>query len=96
MKISVNDVELFTLTDIQKQVIMDYIPEEIFEEDMKRRLNYVLMHLYDQAYNKLKTEWEPKLIENGIDSFPSLPDKFAALVFGQPNYKSRSARDKGD
>lgn len=93
MKISINDVELFTLNEIQKKVIMDYLPASIFEDDMKRRLNWVLIHLYEQAFIQFKQRNEPLLLANKIESMPTDPDKFAELVFSQPNYQDRAARD---
>lgn len=96
MKISVDDKELFTLTDIQKQVIMNDIPEEEFEEDMKRRLRWVLMHKYEQCYARLFNEWMPKLKECGIKSVPLNDEEFSKLVFAQPEYKNRAQRDLVD
>lgn len=93
MKISVNDKELFTLSDIQKKVICNDIHDDIFDEDMKRRLEYILMHKYEQCFARLKTEWDKKLIANGVDAVPTNPDKYAELVFSQPNYKCRKDRD---
>ena len=93
MKISVNDVELFTLSDIQKQVIQNDVLSSIFEDDMKRRLQWVLMHKYEECFKSLKNEWDAKLIANGVKMVPTNPDEYAALVFEQPNYKNRSQRD---
>ena len=94
MKISVNDQELFTLTDTQKRVIMNDIPSEVFDEDMKRRLQYILMHKYEECFKRLKAEWEPKLVANGVESIPTNSDALAELIFNQPNYKDRAAREK--
>jgi hypothetical protein len=93
MKISVNDQELFTLSETKKKVIKNDIPQEIFDEDMKRRLEYILMHKYESCFERLKKEWEPKLAANGVQMIPTDPDAFAELVFAQPNYKDRSARE---
>jgi hypothetical protein len=93
MKISVNDTELFTLTETQKSVIKNDIDADIFDEDMKRRLQYILMHKYERCFARLKTEWDKKLIENGVQSVPTDPDAYAQLVFSQPNYKDRKARE---
>lgn len=93
MKISVNDVELFTLTEIQKQVIQNEVQAEIFEDDMKRRLQWVLMHKYEECFKSLKAEWDSKLASNGVSLIPTDPESYAALVFEQPNYKNRSQRD---
>ncbi len=93
MKISVDGVDLFTLSDIQKQVIRNDIPEDIFDDDMKRRLQYILMHKYERCFARLKQEWDSKLAANGVAMIPTDPDAYAQLVFAQPNYKNRSQRD---
>ena len=94
MKISVNDVELFTLTDIQKNVIKNDISSEIFDADMARRLQYILTHKYERCFDRLKKEWEPKLVANGVESIPTDKDALAQLIFSQPNYRNRSAREE--
>jgi len=93
MKISVNDQELFSLTETQKKVIANDINEDMLEDDLKRRLEYIIMHKYEQCFKRLKADWEPKLEENGITMMPVKPDDFAQLVFSQPNYESRKLRD---
>jgi hypothetical protein len=93
MKIKVNDDHLFEINDTRRKVICNDIPYDIFEEDIKRRLQWVIMHKYDNCFKRLKEEWEPKLLENGISSFPAHPDEFAELVFRQHNYKCRKTRE---
>lgn len=93
MKISVNDKELFTLSETQKKVIQNDILSEMFEEDMHRRLKYVLTHKYEQCFKRLKQEWESKLAQR-MDSVPTNADAFAELVFSQPDYKNRSEREQ--
>jgi hypothetical protein len=93
MKISVNDKECFCLSETQKKVIMNDIPSEIFEEDMIRRLKWILLdEKYEHCFERLKKEWEPKLAASGIKSLPIDKDEFANLVFAQPDYKNRSQR----
>ena len=93
MKISVDNTELFTLTETQKKVIKNDIPSDIFEEDMKRRLEYILMHKYERCFARLKAEWEPKLAASGVESIPTNKDAFSQLVFSQPGYIDRKAKD---
>ena len=93
MKISVNDQELFTLSETQKSVIKNDIDADIFYADMKRRLEYILMHKYERCFDRLKKEWDQKLVANGVQSVPTDPDAYAQLVFSQPNYKDRKARE---
>jgi len=93
MKISIDDQELFTLTDIQKQVICDCIHSDEFDADMQRRLNWVLMHKYERCYKRLKDEWDVKL-QGRVDSVPTNCDKYCSLVFSQPDYIDRKQRDE--
>ena len=94
MKISVDDKHLFTLSETQKKVIKNDIEEEIFDDDMKRRLQYILTHKYERCFTRLKGEWDPKLISEGAKSLPTDPDEYAELVFKHPKYKNRSQREK--
>ena len=81
------------MSETQKKVLQNEIPAEKLEEDMKRRLQWVLSHKYEQCMTRLKKEWEPKLAQNGVEAVPTNPDALAELIFKQPNYKDRSMRD---
>jgi len=50
MKISVDSEDLFTLTETQKKVIMNDVHADAFDADMKRRLQYILMHKYEECF----------------------------------------------
>lgn len=93
MKVSVNDAELFTLSDIKKQVIAHDINVDTLEDDLKRRLRYILKHKYERCLARLKEQWIPKLKENGVTEIPLDDDAFAQLVFDQPNYKDKKERE---
>lgn len=93
MKISVDDVVLFELTETQKDVMKNVVNADIFEEDMKRRLKWVLTHAYEEWFKILKTEWDQKLPSLGVISVPTDPEAYAQLVFAQPCYKCRKTRD---
>ena len=100
MKISVDDQEVFRLSETQKKVIKNDIQEEVFDADMKRRLEYILMHKYERCFERLKAEWcnsspgqQSKLEKNGVSSIPTNPDQLAELIFTQQNYKNRSKRE---
>lgn len=100
MKISVDGKDILELSETQKKVIMHDIPQEIFEQDMCRRLCYILEHKYERCMERLKNEWcglhngQPsKLAQNGVRSMPTDDQELAELIFAQPNYADRSARD---
>lgn len=93
MKISVDDQELFTLSEVQKSVIKNDIHEDMFDDDMKRRLQYILMHKYEQCFVRLKQEWDKKLCDCGVKMIPTDPEEYAKLVFSQNDYKDKKNRD---
>ena len=101
MKISCNDQEIFTLSETQKKVIQNDIKTEIFDEDMKRRLKWVLFdEKYQKCFQRLRSEWcdpdssgKSKLAKAGVKSIPTDPDELAELIFAQPDYKNRSKRE---
>lgn len=93
MKIFVEQEKILELSETKKKVIKNDIREDIFEEDMKRRVAYVLQHKYDQCFKRLKEKWEPELKARGVKSFPSDEEEFAQLVFSQEDYRSRSQRE---
>lgn len=93
MKVKVNEKEVIDLNETRKKVIKNEIPAEIFDADMERRVCWVCEHKYEKCFARLKAEWDKKLGENGVALIPSDPDAYAELVFLQPNYKDRSARD---
>jgi hypothetical protein len=92
MKIAVDGKELFELSEIQEKVIMNDIHEDEFYPDMCRRLRYILMHKYEQCFARMKAEWDEKL-KGRVDAVPLDPDKYAELVFAQPDYMNRKARE---
>jgi len=93
MKIFINDKEILSLSETQKKVIKNEINSDIFDEDMERRLKYILIHKYERCFDRLKKTWEPKLAADGAKSFPIDKDAFAELVFAREDYKDRKALD---
>lgn len=51
------------------------------------------MHKYEQCFDRLKKEWEPKLKAAGVAMIPTDNDAFAQLVFSQSGYKNRKVRE---
>lgn len=88
MKISVNDQELFTLNEIQFKVLGDSIGSASLEDDLKRRLQWVLMHKYEESIKRLREQWIPKFKASGVSSVPLDDEEFARMVFEHPEYKS--------
>lgn len=100
MEILVDNECVCKLTETQKKVIMNDIHADQFDADMKRRVNYIVMHKYEQCMKRLRDEWlsfdesgQSKLSRAGVESIPTDNDAFAELVFALPSYKDRKARE---
>lgn len=93
MKIKLDNEIVLDLNETKKKVIKNDINEELFEEEIKRRLHWVLTHKYEQCLERLKKEWTPRLKNSGVKSIPLDDDEFAELVFSQSDYKNRSQRE---
>lgn len=94
MKISVNDQELFTLAQWEKDVIANDIDIDLLEDDLKRRLQWVLKHKVDQCYARFEKEWIEKLRNDStVQNIPKSKEAFVTLVKSRPDYKDRKAKD---
>ena len=94
MKIIVDNQEILALNDTQKKVLCNDINSSELDADIKRRVAYIVQHKYEQCFKRLKNEWDPKLAARGIEMIPTKTDAYAELVFSQPDYKDRLAREK--
>lgn len=92
MKFYCNDELFFEINSTKEKVFKYEILEDAFEEDIKRRMRWIIEQKYKECFSLLRREWEPKLKANGVKMIPLDEDEFAELVFSQPNYKSGSQR----
>lgn len=90
-KISVNDIELYTLNEADLKVLAHDIDRDILEEDLKRRLDWVLKHKLGTVFTQLIKEWAPILQARDIQ-IPEDPYEAANLIFAQEDYKDRHDR----
>ena len=93
MKIQVDGKTVHELNQTQKKVIQNDIQSEIFQEDMERRVKWIIEHKYERCLERLRQEWMPKLKQR-ISSIPTDDEALAEIIFSQPDYKNRSQREK--
>lgn len=90
MKILIDGVELLTLTETQKKVIQSGLGAEIFDNEIKRILKWILLdQRYQLSFNALRDEWIEKLSKR-YTTIPTNQDELAKLIFSQPDYKDRT------
>ena len=93
MKIFADDVLIFEISDTDYKILADEISEDKLNEEIKRRIKWIITHKIEGCFKRLKQEWEPKLVTAGYDSLPTNRDKYADLVFKHPLHKNRKKRD---
>lgn len=92
MKISINDQEVFTLTEIQKQVIANDIPLDALEDDLKRRVVWRVDKNMNILCRIFIAEWLPKLKEAGMQNKPKTMDDLITAVKAHIDYKDMDKR----
>jgi len=70
MKIACDGKEILVLSDIQKMVIKNDIHSDIFESDMKRRLEYIVTHPAEHYCNMNRPSWIEIVKLNGMKEVP--------------------------
>ena len=92
--IKVDGKDCFEITETTKKLLKSCVAKDCCcIEWSKERLKWILMHKYQRCMERLRRSWEPKLMASGYKELPLDDDKFAELVFSQPNYKNRSQRE---
>jgi len=80
MKILMEDELIYELSEIQKRVIKNDIPEEIFDEDMARRCKYWAEVAQDKHCHMNRTHFEHKAKEQGLKTIPTDNLKLGVMV----------------
>lgn len=78
--------------DQDKLAKSKYMEQE--EKMLGQRMSWILKHKYERCYQRMLLEWEPKLLARGIEELPITEEEVAALIFSQPDYKDRDAREE--
>ena len=91
MKISVDGVELLTLTETQKKVFQYSLPKETYEASLKGMIRHVIENKFNRCFMRLENEWGPVLLKER-DSLPANKERYAEEIFKHKDYKNRSAK----
>jgi hypothetical protein len=94
MKILVDNDVLFEINDTEKKILADTLFMEELEAELRQKIQWIIAQELTRSFKKLKDDWEPKLAAAGVTMIPTDKLAFAELVFSQPEYKSRSEREK--
>lgn len=82
-----DNLELATeFTATQTKVIKESLEDDVFNNDIKRRLHWVLDEKLKGSRIRLIAQWLD-VMKMRYESLPSSDDALAELIFSQPDYK---------
>lgn len=86
MQFKVDDEVVYELSDDQIKILQSNISADVFEEDMRRRVRWVIENKLKNVTKELNDQWLPKLAETN-EMLPSDPEQLSKLVLEHPDYK---------
>lgn len=92
--IKVNGKKLFSVNNLQKEVICQSISKGNCENFLIEKIAKVISENIATELDRLKKEWEPKLRLEGVKEIPIDDMEFAKLILSRKDYKDRSQRIK--
>jgi hypothetical protein len=70
-----------------EKLLKDQIGDDVFQEDMKRRLGWVMTQKIAPCAERLKETWKDT-IKSRYEFMPTDDTKLIELIFAQPDYKT--------
>lgn len=93
MEVQIDSELFFEITESQKDILRNDLESETLDDDLKRRIKWVIDHKVDQCYERLKNEWIPILeADPEVETIPLDRDQFVSLVLARPEYLNKSER----
>ncbi len=93
MQIKIDDEVVFVVSETEEKIVNSLIPD--CKDWIKAGPLLMIQNKINSAMAKLDEEWLDggKLESNGVAAIPTERDARATLIFSQPNYKDRKAKD---
>lgn len=95
MKVYLDQKEVLSLSEIQREVLCYECNRDNFEDDIAQRLRWIVEHKYKEVFDAMKDEWVPKL-KNRYESIPESDVLLTQLIISQEDYKCRKKRDSDE
>ncbi len=93
MKINVDGQELLEIGERDMEVLKYVLVSEFLDDDLKRRIKWVVEHKIERCYERFKDDWMVKLEEDpAVTSIPINVKDLFDMVKVRPDYKDRTAR----
>jgi len=86
-----DDVEIFTISDSDIKLLEDDLLK--VDDEIIRRLKWVIEHKCDQIYKRFREKWEKVLIDEGATTIPAQREAFIITITARRDYKNRTQRE---
>ena len=83
--VSVNGEPVLKISAHKKRVICDSIHEDMLEEDLNRRIRWVIDAKYNACLNRMVSRWLP-ILQSRYDTLPTNIDNLVNIIYEQPDY----------
>jgi len=95
MKIQVDGADLMDVKPWEMKVLQYQLPTEGVEDDLKRRLKYIISHKIERCIDQMINDWMPKIRKDkSITSVPTDKKSLVEMIMNRPDYKDRSTREE--
>ena len=95
MQIKINDEVIYTINEVELKVLKDEINSDQLYDIFVQRIIYAISRKSGEISKKMFDQWlyGGLLSMNGVTEVPLNKAELLQLIFSQPNYKDRAARD---
>lgn len=92
LSIKVNDVEIMQVSDDDITILANDLPKADIENEIIRRIQYIVSEKINNCQNRLFTQWLPSLRASKA-TVPTDTPSVNQEIYALPDYKDRDARD---
>ena len=92
-ELKIDNEIILLISDTEEKIVKNSV--SCYKEWIKTGVLNIIKEKIDNSMKRLEQEWiaDGKLAANGVVSIPLDRNEKAELIFSQPNYKDKNARD---
>ncbi len=86
-----DNTEIFQISDVDLKLMADELVD--VEDEINRRIQWVIEHKCEQVYKRFRQQWEGKLKSENVETIPMQKEAFVNLITVRADYKNRAQRE---
>ena len=94
LEVKLNDEIVYTLSDLEENILKHSINSDNLVEDIKRRLKFIIENKVDRTYSRMKEEWIPILEKDEfVIQVPIKRAPFVNMIRLRQDYKDKKQKE---